>query len=77
MKDNTQRKAILDHLMTQKSITSMEAFELYGATRLSAIVFDLRKMGYDIVTHNMHTINRYGQNTNYAKYVLRGIKVDD
>ena len=76
-KTKTQRSEVLNHLKTKGSITSMEAFELYGATRLSAIIFDFRKMGYDIVTHDMQTTNRYGQNTNYAKYVLRGIRTDD
>lgn len=71
MSKTTQRNEVLKHLKEHGSITSMEAFELYGATRLSAIIFDFRKMGYDIVTHDMHTVNRYGQGTNYAKYVLR------
>lgn len=69
----SQRSEVLRHLKEKGSITSMEAFELYGATRLSAIIFNLRKMGYDIVTHDMHRTNRYGHNTNYARYVLKGV----
>lgn len=65
-----QRKAILDHLESKGNITSMEAFTLYGATRLSAIVFDLRKMGYDIETHDIVSKNRYGEHCTFAKYVL-------
>lgn len=65
-----QRQAILKHLQTKGSITSMEAFQKYGATRLSAIIFDFRKMGYDIVTHIIVGKNRYGGTSQYAEYRL-------
>lgn len=65
------RAAILEHLKKYGSITSMEAFQQYGATRLSAIVFDLRKLGYDIITHTMSGKTRFGESCQYAKYVLR------
>ena len=65
-----QKKAILEHLQNSGSITSMEAFEQYGATRLSAIIFDLRKLGYDIETKDIATKNRYGNTCVYARYVM-------
>lgn len=65
-----QRQAILKHLQTQGSITSMEAFQKYGATRLSAIIFNFRKMGYDIDTHIIVGKNRYGSTCQYAEYRL-------
>lgn len=52
------------------SITSMEAIELFGATRLSAIIFNLRKRGHDIGTVTKGMTDRYGHAVNYAKYVL-------
>lgn len=39
----TLREVVLRHFKTSKSITSFEAFSEYGITRLSAIIFDLRK----------------------------------
>lgn len=65
-----QRNAILNHLKSGKSITSKEAFELYGVTRLSAIIHDLRNMGYAIHTFMMDGTTRFGDSTKYAKYVL-------
>ena len=65
-----QRRAVLEHLEKFGSITSMEAFEKYGATRLSAIIFEFRKLGYDIETRDVTTKNRYGETCTYAKYVL-------
>lgn len=69
---NTQTNIVLFHLVRYGSITSMEAFENYGITRLSAAVFTLRKRGYDIDTTIQHATNRYGKKVSYAKYILQG-----
>lgn len=63
----SQRKVIKAILDDGKSITSMEAFEL-GITRLSAIIFDLRKQGMGIVTDMRTTRNIYGNTCQYASY---------
>ena len=44
----SQSDAILWHLKKYGSITSYEAIKEYGATRLSAIIFNHRKDGYNI-----------------------------
>ena len=67
-KDKTSE--ILRHLKEKGNITSMEAFELYGATRLSAIIFTLRKRGYDIQNKSEVCTDRYGHVCNYVRYVL-------
>lgn len=67
----SQRQAVLEHLKKNGSITSKEAFELYGATRLSSIIFTYRKMGYDITTMMIDGTTRYGSHCSYAKYILR------
>lgn len=67
-KDKTSE--VLKHLKVKGSITSMEAFELYGATRLSAIIFNLRKRGYEISTKTECITDRYGHPCNYARYIL-------
>jgi len=63
--------AVLEHMREHGGITQLEATELYGATRLSAIIFNLRKRGHDIETVTTGTTDRYGHAVNYAKYVLR------
>lgn len=70
-KRETQTGHILGHLRTYGSITSMEAFELYGATRLSAIIFELRKK-YNISTEMRECKNRYGGTCQYGVYKLEG-----
>ena len=71
MARKTQQDAVLEWLQTGESITSMQAFEMFGATRLSAIVFCLRKKGYDIEAESVQVTNRFGKTTSIAKYTLK------
>ena len=66
---NSQSDAILSHLKTYGSITSYEAIKEYGATRLSAIIFNHRKEGYDIDSMPLTKKTRFGRNTTIAKYI--------
>ena len=66
----TKTKLILEHLKRFKGITSMDAFALYGATRLSAIIFELRKKGYAIYNEDIHKKDRYGNHIHYVRYRL-------
>lgn len=68
----TQEKAIAQHLRKCGSITSWEAFELFGITRLSARIYELRKAGWNITSENLTVKNRYGNATTVAKYILEG-----
>ena len=63
-------KEVLKHLQTYGTITSMEAINLFGATRLSAIIFNLRKRGYNIVSVDKVTKDRYGHTVPYSEYTL-------
>ena len=69
-KQKTQCKDVLDYLMTHDGISSMEAWELFHITRLSAVIFVLRKRGYDIDTVLYMGVNEYGP-YQYAMYVLK------
>ena len=67
----TQKQRVLAHLMKYKrGITPLEAFERYGITRLSAVIFDLRKE-HDIETETVKKRNRYGENCYVANYKLQ------
>lgn len=69
----SQTKLILQHLKEHGSITSYEAFTLYGATRLSALIYDLRhKHGHNITSHLELVTTRYGHKTSIAVYKLEG-----
>ena len=66
----TKLQKVLEHLQENGAITSIEAIDLYGATRLSAIIFNLRKKGYIIETKMIDTIDRYGNPCHYGRYIL-------
>lgn len=70
MSKTNKTKEILRHLKTYGSITSMEAISMYGATRLSAIIYNLRKRGYNIETITMPFTDRYGNYGQHGKYIL-------
>ena len=64
-------KAILKHLEEYGSITSWEAIKEYGATRLSAIIYNLRNTyNLNIMTKEVNFVDRYGTSSSFAKYVL-------
>lgn len=62
----TQQMKVLEYLKAGHTITNMDAFRLFNATRLSDIIFNLRRKGYDIATLKEKTKD----GTVYARYEL-------
>ena len=74
----SQTKDVLQHLIKHGSITSYEAFKLYGATRLSAIIYELRhRHKYDITSCPQTVKTRYGQKVHIAVYKLENRKENE
>lgn len=69
MSRSTQKQVILDHLTNVGSITSKDAIDKYGITRLSDRIFQLRNSGVGIVTTMVSVDTRYGKEK-IAKYTL-------
>lgn len=69
-KKTNKTEKVLNHLKEHGTITSLEAIELYGATRLSDIIYRLRKKGMKIETLDLPFTDRYGTKSTYGKYVL-------
>jgi len=65
----TKIKKVSNHLIKEKKITSWEAITLYKATRLAAIIFDLKKLGYIIETK----MEQNGD-SHFARYHFKGMK---
>lgn len=66
----TKTNQVKTHLVEQGFITSWVAINLYGATRLSAIIFRLRRSGMNIVSQPESTLDRNGNVCNFVRYVL-------
>ena len=71
MEKTTQEQVLLNHFAKYKTITSMQAFELYGITRLSAKIYNLREKGYEIDMVGEEGINRYGNPVKWGKFYLK------
>lgn len=65
-------KKVLEHLQVKGSITQLEAWQLFKASRLSSIIFNLKKYGYEIksIPENFTDVN--GEKSYYVRYVYEG-----
>ena len=66
----TQKELVLEYLQTHESITPLEALIELGAMRLSAIIYDLKKDGYSIITKQKKVKKSNGDYTYVAEYML-------
>lgn len=64
----TQCKQILAYMLEHGSITSKEAFDELGCTRLSGRIFDLKQKGYIITKVRESSFNRFGKRVSYDRY---------
>jgi hypothetical protein len=64
----TKSQKVKEHLINKGIISSWEAIKLYKATRLSAIIFNLRKDGMDIVSVPKSSRDENGHICNYVDY---------
>lgn len=70
-KRKTKVERVFEHLLNYGSITQNEANKKYGASRLSAIIFDFKnKDGLNILSRWEKGKDRYGYPTRYVRYVL-------
>lgn len=68
----TQKEAVIKYMEDFGSISSMEAFKDLGVTRLSGIIYVLRrKEGYDIESEDETIKNRYGKNVTFSRYKFK------
>ena len=70
MDKTTQKNRVLDYMRNHDGITSIQAFSDLGITRISARIADLRADGFIIASVRESGKNRYGEKTNYVRYIL-------
>ena len=66
-------KAVLEYLEKGNYITSWDAITLFKATRLSSIIFNLKKYGYNIQSIDQRTPD----GTRYSRYWLEKENKDE
>ena len=65
-----QQQRVLNYMLNFGSISSLEAFKDLGVTRLSAVIFCLKRKGYAIKTTTEYTKNRFGEPVHFARYMV-------
>ena len=63
-----QQQRVLDYMNQHGSITSLEAFQHLWVTRLSAVIFELKRKGYNIRSRMELHQNEYGETKHFARY---------
>lgn len=63
-------KKVLEHLKSGRTITQQEATILYGTSRLSSIIFNLRSEGIPIETEMISVKDKFGDKCEVAKYKM-------
>jgi len=66
----TKKQMVLEYLQKGRTLTSEEAWNFFGASRLADIVHKLRKEGYPILTTDTSGKDKFGNKVNFATYKL-------
>ena len=64
----SQNAAILDYLLTGRSLSPLESLTLFGSMRLGGRIFDLKRQGHDIRTEMIEV----GKGKRVARYSMPG-----
>lgn len=70
LNENTKNWQVRKHLIDKGEIDSWTAINLYGATRLSAIIFNLRQEGLNIKSISNTAYDRNNEICNFTTYKL-------
>ena len=71
MKKSSKTRDVYEHLKKYGKINTIQAYDLYGATRLSAIIFNLRhSYNMTIESQEIKFTDRHGRKSSCANYCL-------
>lgn len=65
-----QRNLILDYLKKHKTISSAQAFEFFGISKISTRIGEMIKSGVPIIKKWEKGFNRFGRKVRYMTYSL-------
>ena len=68
----TQNERVHEYQKKHGSITTKDAYEQLGVTRLSARIFELKEQGVKIEKKSEKSRNRFGETVFYDRFYLKG-----
>jgi hypothetical protein len=66
----SQCNAIINHLMTKGTLTSAQAYELYGTLKLPTRVSELLTQKFPIKKETIKVTNRHGKEVRVTQYSM-------
>lgn len=69
-KRKSQKNAVLQYLLAGNTLTTKEAVDMFGCTRLPARISDYRKEGYRIADVWVEGTTRFGTSTKFKAYKI-------
>lgn len=73
----TQCERVMNYIQEFGSITTLEAFNDLGITRLASRISDLSSEGIEFERVRETRKNRYGEKVSYIRYSLKGEEDDN
>lgn len=67
-----RKEEVLEYLKLNKSITQLQALQLFWNWRLSDTIYRLKKDGYNITSENIKVTKKDGTQAIVSKYTLIG-----
>lgn len=67
---NTTQQRVFDYMIEHGSITTLDAWQGCGESRLSARIFELKEKGVLISDEIIDVKNRYGEKRHVKRYFL-------
>tara|TARA_R110001592_G_scaffold38655_1_gene127453 strand:- start:349 stop:591 length:243 start_codon:yes stop_codon:yes gene_type:complete len=75
MKMSNQQDRVLAYVRTYGSITSLEAIENYGITRLASTIHTMKTKGHVFEhEHEVKVPNRFGEDCRVTRYHYKGME---
>ena len=68
----TQTEKVIEYMRDFGSITTFQAFNDLGITRLASRICDIEKSGVKVERQTEIATNRYGDKVHYTRYSLGG-----
>ena len=66
----SQVERVLAYIKEFGAITTLDAFRDLGITRLSARIYEIKELGYQVETERITSKNRFNETVHYLKYSL-------
>lgn len=74
-KKSNQKERVLAYVRLNGSITSLEAIQHYGITRLASTIQQMAKAGHMFEhEHQVKVKNRFGEESRVTRYHYKGMK---